>query len=223
MLYSPRRGTFPHTGPDQGLVLEGNGELAHRRVDRYTLGGMFRTVILVITVATVAVGVTATASRGTAALDARCDASVVHFNHYPGSGSGFGQTPWVKASPSVQGLVGLLWYWTDEWRAKHITTAEMYAGGKSPATGINMKILWVFLAPKARTTTDAQLLIVKGTRLDGPGQTWQRFHPISYTGQYRAPSFASDILLPTAGCWRLELTAGSLHGTTTFRALSPSP
>jgi hypothetical protein len=182
---------------------------------------MFRTGVLV-TVAVLAVGITASVSRGESAADVQCGTSVVHFNHYPGSGSGLGQTPWVKASPSAQGLVGLLWYWTDEWRAKHITAAEMYAGGHSP-TGINMKILWAFLAAKARSATDAQMLTVKGTRLDGPGKSWQRFHPISYTGQYRAPSFASGIVLPTAGCWRLELTAGSLHGTVTFRALSASP
>ena len=82
-----------------------------------------------------------------------------------------------------------------------------------------MKILWAFLAPKARHATDAQVLTVKARQLDGPGKTWQRFTAISYTGQNRAPSFASIIDLPTPGCWRIEATAGSLHGVATFRAL----
>ena len=83
-----------------------------------------------------------------------------------------------------------------------------------------MKILWIFLGAKARRATDGQLLVVKGKRLDGPGKSWQRFSAISYTGQNRAPSFASVIDLLAAGCWRLDLTAGSLYGTTTFTALS---
>jgi hypothetical protein len=98
----------------------------------------------------------------------------------------------------------------------------MYAGGQAPNGGLNMKILWAFLAPKAKRATDAQMLTVKAHRLDGAGKTWQRFNAISYTGQNRAPSYASVINLPVPGCWQIEATAGSLHGTTTFRALSPS-
>jgi len=119
-------------------------------------------------------------------------------------------------------LVGLLAYWRQDWRAAHVTTAQMYAGGEAPNGGLNMKVLWAFLAPKAKRATDAQMLTVKARRLDGPGKTWQRFTAISYSGQNRAPSYASVINLPTPGCWRVEATAGSLHGTTTFRALSPS-
>lgn len=152
-----------------------------------------------------------------------CPTSTVRYTHYPGTGVGLGNGPWVQASPRSQGLVGLLWYWREDWRASRVTSAQMYAGGHAPSGGVNMKILWAFLEPKARTATDAQLLTVKGTRLDGSGKTLQRFHLISYTGQNRAPSFASVIDLPAAGCWRLDLTAGSLHGTTTFRALNASP
>jgi len=85
-----------------------------------------------------------------------------------------------------------------------------------------MKILWAFLAPKAKQATDDQMLTVKARRLDGPGKTWQRFTSIGYAGQNGAPSYASIIDLPTPGCWRIEATAGSLHGVATFRALSES-
>ena len=36
-------------------------------------------------------------------------------------------------------------------------------------------------------------------------------------------TFASVIDLPAPGCWRVDLTAGSLHGTTTFLALNTDP
>ncbi len=160
------------------------------------------------------------ATPGTSASLSACDASAVHFTSYPGRAQGLGQLPWVKGSPSSQGLVGLIWYWSDRWRAERIKRAQIYAGGHAPAGEPNMKILWVFLGAKARRATDAQLLVVKGKRLDGPGRSWQQFSAISYTGQNRAPSFASVIDLPVAGCWRLDLTAGSLHSTTTFNALS---
>jgi hypothetical protein len=162
---------------------------------------------------------------GNSASLAACNASAFHFTHYPGGAQGLGQLPWVKgsqveASPSSQGLVGLIWYWSDRWRAERIKSAQLYAGGHAPAGDPNMKILWIFLGAKARRATDAQLLVVKGKRLDAPGRSWQRFSAISYSGQNRAPSFASVIDVPAAGCWRLDLTAGSLHGTTIFTALS---
>lgn len=153
---------------------------------------------------------------GTAAAGARCDPALVHYNHYPGQG--FAQTPWLEASSLSQGLVGLLFYWPDEWRNQGIVAAQVYAGGHSPAN-VNMKILWRFLAPKARTAEGA-LLTVKGTRLDAYGKSWQRFSPISYSGRGRAPSFASIINLPAAGCWRLDLTAGTLHGSAIVRAIT---
>ena len=176
----------------------------------------------VLSVITLPVAVT---TPGKSASFPACNASAVHFTHYPGRAPGLGQLPWVqgslvKASPSSEGLVGLIWYWNDRWRAEGIKNAQLYAGGHAPAGGPNMKILWIFLGAKARRATDAQLLVVKGKRLDGPGRSWQRFSAISYTGQTRAPSFASVIDVPVAGCWRLDLTAGSLHGTTTFAALS---
>ncbi len=159
------------------------------------------------------------AGGGSTASRVACPASIVRYTHYPGTGVGLGNAPWVQASPTSQGLVGLLWYWPDDWRVSRVPSAQMYAGGHAPNGGVNMKILWAFLAPKARHATDAQVLTVKARQLDGPGKTWQRFTAISYTGQNRAPSFASIIDLPTPGCWRIEATAGSLHGVATFRAL----
>ena len=183
---------------------------------------MFRCGMAVAVVLAATAALSVAAGSTPSALPPACPTSTVHYTHYPGGGVGLGQLPWVNATPVSQGLVGLLWYWRDDWRAAHLTTAQMYAGGQAPNGGVNMKILWAFLALKAKRATDAQMLTVKARRLDGPGKTWQRFSAISYTGQNRAPSYASVINLPSPGCWRVEATAGSLHGVTTFRALSPS-
>ncbi len=177
---------------------------------------MRTTVVLVTVVAASLAAISAVAPRTTSAADVACSAAVVHLVHYPGPG--FAQSPWVKAAPASQGLVGLLWYWPNAWRDQHVTTAQVYAGGESPE-GMGMKIMWRFLAPAARTAP-LERLTVKGTRLDAPGKSWQRFSPISYTGQDGAPTFASTIDLPTPGCWRIDLSAGSLHGTTIIRAIS---
>jgi hypothetical protein len=99
--------------------------------------------------------------------------------------------------------------------------ATIYTNNHAPGGVPQMKILWTFLAPQAKTALDAGRVVIKGQRLDAPGKTWQRFVEISYTGQNRAPSYASNIKLPSAGCWRLELTAGPLHAATVFKAISP--
>jgi hypothetical protein len=83
--------------------------------------------------------------------------------------------PWIRASPTSQNLVGLLWYWPADWNAEKVNRAQMYPGGHTPDGEKNMKILWTFLAPKAKRVLNAQTLIVKGRRLDGVGETWQRF------------------------------------------------
>ena len=151
-----------------------------------------------------------------------CRSAEVHYTHYPGSGQGLGSLPWIAGEPASQGLVGLLWYWPEAWRASNVLQARIYAGGLSPGaqgTPHNMKVLWVFVAPAAKRDLTAGKLVIKGRRLDGPGKSWQQFTAIGYTGQNGQPSYASIVDLPTPGCWRLSLTAGGLHATTTLQAL----
>ena len=151
-----------------------------------------------------------------------CSAAPVHSDPYPGRAPGLGQLPWVRGTPASLGLVGLIWYWPRAWTDAGVTTARIYTGGRTPGpgNGPNMKILWAFLSPQAKTALGAGRVVIKGQRLDVPGKTWQQFVEISYTGQHRVPSYASNINLPSAGCWRLELTAGPLHATTVFNAIS---
>jgi len=78
-------------------------------------------------------------------------------------------------------------------------------------------VLWAFLSLKARRLVSGSL-IVQGRRLDAPGKTWQQFVPIGYAGQNGAPSYASIIVLPAEGCWKVRLSAGAAHVSVVFRA-----
>jgi hypothetical protein len=69
-----------------------------------------------------------------------------------------------------------------------------------------MKILWRTFA-HLRT----RWLIVSGRRLDGDGSFTQGFLGSGY--------FPSIINVPAAGCWRLDVHAGSGRWTLTFLAL----
>ena len=65
---------------------------------------------------------------------------------------------------------------------------------------------------------------MQGTRLDAPGSFTHRFGAISYGGQRRAPSFASIIDVPKAGCWRLDVSTAKLSASVVVRALTaPAP
>jgi hypothetical protein len=154
-----------------------------------------------------------------AAPSTSCSSAVVHYTPYPGGAPGLGQLPWVRASSTGLGLVGLLWYWPQAWREQQIDRARIYPGGTTPNGG-NTKILWAFLSAKAKRAYTGGALIVRGERLDGPGKSWQTFVPIAYGGQNGAPSFASGITVPSDGCWLLRLGAGGLHATVVFEARS---
>jgi hypothetical protein len=150
-----------------------------------------------------------------------CPATTVHYTRHAGLGEQLGSLPWIGGSPAAQQLVGLLWYWPEAWRAEGRAKATIYSGGRGPDGRTTMKILWIFLAPKARSAPGAGQVVIKGHRLDGAGTSWQRFVEISYRGQNGVP-YASTVDLPSPGCWRVDLSAGPLHASTVFEAISPS-
>lgn len=159
-----------------------------------------------------------TAPGKTSAAATACAAEPVHYAPYPGHGQGLSGIPWIRGYPASSGLIGLLVYWPSQWRQDRVAHAMIPAGGKTP-DGLTTKMMWVFLGPKAITRAGDQLT-VKGTRLDGPGSFKASFAPISYRGQNRAPSFASTIVVPRPGCWKITLTSGALKSSTTFLAVS---
>jgi hypothetical protein len=141
----------------------------------------------------------------------------VRYGAYPGSSEGLSRLPWVRGEPSDTGLVGLLWYWPQEWQKRHLREARIFTGGVAPA-GYNVKILWAFLAPSAKGR-GASELVVEGDPLDGGRAFEQEFAAIGYAGQKGAPSYASIIDVPHPGCWRLTLKTGDLTASVDFRAV----
>ncbi len=127
----------------------------------------------------------------------------------------------MRADSSGLGLVGLLWYWPSQWRDQGIDRALIYPGGHAPGGTPNTKVLWAFLSSKAKPLVRGTL-IVQGQRLYGPGKTWQQLAPIGYDGQKGAPSFASIIVLPSEGCWKIKLSAGAAHASLVFQATTTS-
>jgi hypothetical protein len=97
----------------------------------------------------------------------------VQYTDYPGSGEGLSGLPWVRGEPPDAGLVGLLWYWPEDWKRRHLREARIFTGGVVPA-GYNVKILWAFLSPSAKDRGGSEL-VVEGDRLDAAGAFRQEF------------------------------------------------
>jgi hypothetical protein len=179
-----------------------------------------RAVSIVLAGVAVAVAAAcASAGRTASSASAACPAALVRYAPYPGRAPGLGRLPWVAGTPSTLGLVGLLWYWPEDWKTRRVEPARIFTGGEVRAGGPSTKILWAFLSPSAKRRYAGGDLVVQGRRLDGPGRTWQRFASIGYAGQKGAPSFASIVTLPVSGCWRLRLSAGGLHAAVVVRAV----
>jgi hypothetical protein len=176
-----------------------------------------KVALTLVTLGAAIVASAATGRASTAAGLAECRAAKVHYTPYPGGAPGLGQLPWLRADSSGLGLVGLLWYWPGQWRDQGIDRALIYPGGEAPGGSPSTKVLWAFLSSKAKRLVSGSL-IVQGRRLDAPGKTWQRFVPIGYAGQNGAPSYASIIVLPAEGCWKVRLSAGAAHASVVFQA-----
>lgn len=146
-----------------------------------------------------------------------CNPPPVEYTPYPGHGEGLSQIPWIRGEPRESGLVALLWYWPEEWRRRALREARIFTGGVAPA-GYNVKVMWVFLSRSARDRAGSEL-VVDGRRLDGPGRFKDTFAAIGYAGQGGAPSYASIIVVPEPGCWRLNLSSGELRAHADFHAV----
>jgi hypothetical protein len=153
---------------------------------------------------------------------ARCPVSQVRYDAYGGGDHSMDRTPWLRGRPAGSGLAALLWYWPQEWTDSRRRSAAIYAGGEMPQ-GWSTKVLWAFVG-RAQKGRGGRELTVKGTRLDAHGTFTQRFGAISYGGQRGAPSFASIIDVPAAGCWRLDVSTAKLRASVVVRAIrAPAP
>jgi hypothetical protein len=149
---------------------------------------------------------------------APCHPPVVRRTPYPGGDESLSGLPWVRAEPRELNVVGLLWYWPENWA--HVRRARVFTGGVAPA-GYSAKVLWAFLGPSARGR-GGEKLVIRGRNLATGETVRDTFYAIGYEGQDGAPSYATGIDVPTPGCWRLTLTTGDLTAVVDFRGVDPS-
>jgi hypothetical protein len=142
----------------------------------------------------------------------------VEYGPYPGDDRGLSEIPWARGEPHAAGLVALLWYWPQSWQRHRLRTARIFTGGVAPA-GYNVKILWMFVSPRAVARAGREL-VVRGRQLDGPGTFRQRGFDLIDAGQGGPPSYASIIDVPSIGCWRLRVNTGGLRAHIDVRAVS---
>jgi len=168
------------------------------------------------TLAAVAVLIALAAGSSSAEPRAACLSARVNYTPYGGGDHRLDHTVWVGGTPGRYRLRGLLWYWPQKWQEQRVERVRIYLHGQAPDS--STKILWAFLGEPAKARAGA-VLAVRGRQLDGGGSFTQRFSAIGYEGQNGAPSYASIIDVPKAGCWRLRLTTGQVRSTVVFRAV----
>jgi hypothetical protein len=157
-----------------------------------------------------------TATPAEPVAEAPCRPPRVRLTPYPGGDEHMFSIPWLRGEPRELGLVGLLWYWPEEWQ--DVERARVFTGGVAPA-GYSAKVLWAFLDKDVFDRAGGEL-VIEGENLDGPGRFRETFSAIGYEGQDGAPSYASILDLSEPGCWRLWLTTGDLRAFVDIRAMA---
>jgi hypothetical protein len=137
------------------------------------------------------------------AAAAHCAATPIRTTPFPEHGLGL--LPWIEASPASAGITGHLFYAY----GLHGKAAELHTHGVMPHER-STKILWVI----KHAGTD-RMLNIAGRNLSGGGTMHQRF-PVAISPANNYPSILD---VPTPGCWRFQLSSGTVHGTVTMRAI----
>ena len=134
---------------------------------------------------------------------AACAATTVHYRPAPsGAPEGVGG-PWVASTNSA--FRGYLFYvGATRWAKTKPHGARIFT--TKAREGVYPKVLWLALG-KSRAA-----IAIRGARLDHPG-SFTSTYPGVGGGQY--PSYVE---IPTAGCWRVLVSSGNLHGSVTFVA-----
>jgi hypothetical protein len=120
--------------------------------------------------------------------------------------------PWIQAQPASSGILGHLFY-TPFTLAEKSAYRFLHTGGVNPVDGANTKILWTIDHASISDT-----LQVDGTNLSNPGKT---FHQTINPGSSPAANlsqnqYPSIVVVPSAGCWKLQITSGQASGTITM-------
>jgi hypothetical protein len=141
-----------------------------------------------------------------------CAATRVHVDSGPGNVG----TPWIRARPYYSGIFARLWVYDARLRSLDFPPRfAVYAGGTSPS-GIDMKVLWFVRNRRVNAGIDLQIV---GRKAGGTRTFRQRFwaidDPSARPGS--GAEFASNIDVPAAGCWRLNLLASTPFNRTPVR------
>ena len=164
-------------------------------------------VVRWILVAVVAVAGAGFVPASPGALDGQritCRASAVHYRTVKQTPRGVTGVPWVASTNSA--FRGYLFYWGGtRWAHTRPTAVQIFT--TKAHVNINPKVLWVALKHSGAALT------IQGRRLDGAG-SFSAHYPAAIGGD----QFPSYVSVPTAGCWRVAVRSGSLHGWVTFRA-----
>lgn len=129
------------------------------------------------------------------ALPSSCPTTPV----YQGGQGNLSGIPWVQVQPISSGIRGYLFY-AQSATTKSGTYRFLHTGGGYP-DGSTTKILWIVDNPQASGP-----LQLDGTNLSHPGKT---FHQ-TIAGEGEIPSI---VVVPSAGCWRLQISSGIATGT----------
>lgn len=134
---------------------------------------------------------------------ARCAATTVQYQPAP-SGTPKGVSgPWVASTNSA--FRGYLFYLgATRWAKTKPHGAQIFT--MKAHERIYPKVLWLALG------NSTAAISIRGTRLDHPG-TFRSTYPGVGGRQY--PSYVE---VPAAGCWRVSVSSGRLHGSVTFVA-----
>jgi hypothetical protein len=117
---------------------------------------------------------------------------------------GVAGVPWIASTNSA--FRGYLFYFGGT-RWARTRPREAWIFTTNAHVRIAPKVLWVALG---RSTSS---LAINGTQLDGLGSFAAHYPAASGGGQ-----FPSYVTVPAAGCWRVTVRSGSLHGSVTFLA-----
>ena len=151
-------------------------------------------------------------------LAAVCAATPVHGEPLPQSGA-LSSVKWVQATPHRAGIVGMLAAF-DETIAGVPPHFALWAGGHAPGGGPNQKILWI--VRNVGLDLDGRITI-RGRELGGKAAFRQQFTVVTDSSAQPAKGteYASIIVIPHAGCWRLDVSTGRVKGWLIVDAVAP--
>ena len=142
---------------------------------------------------------------------AACAATPVHAAPFPNASAGLAQLKWVQAAPKKAGLVGMLFGYDARLVDPQRPAFALWAGGKAPE-GWNTKVLW--LVPIGRGDRS---MVIRGRSLDGSGGSFMQ----SFVRAGGGGGYPSIVELPSAGCWRLDVSSGGVKGAFVVKAVAP--